>query len=427
MNRTVFKLLQGYFFRSGWLYAFVGLVQFLLTSFYWAERYDRAPAAGVVLGIWGAAAALNRQSLVWRSLPLNLRDASVFRWWATAGVPGIYLTLVTYIAWDWQRSRGFPTPDSAAIWEGILATWALLGVVAALSRKAQWPARFRAVKIIAAVGGSALLLAYPVGPAARPYSIVSIGLGIILLLVTAARARGGMDWRWPDLADRAQRSSKHATFRFTPRYGLSAILIPLARRTALFAIVATLIIVSLQRIFPRGAMALFWVYFIGLSTGGFLLTYQVRRAIQPLRCLPLSAKQLAGLLLLYGALPGLVTLGLTLLINRAVLNAELDAWQVATFAMVIIASQALPLNPAMTTGRSVRFAYWITLIQRLFLPAYLGLMAVSWGQAYSRFTWMRWPLQAAGVGLCIAGYFILVAQLRSGIRPSSNETAFSPG
>jgi hypothetical protein len=73
-----------------------------------------------------------------------------------------------------------------------------------------------------------------------------------------------------------------------------------------------------------------------------------------------------------------------------------------------------------------------SLVQRILAPAYLGLMAVYMSMPVGRAVWMRlpsvhWSLQAAGVGLCIAGYFILVQQLRSGIRPSSNENAFSPG
>jgi len=213
----------------------------------------------------------------------------------------------------------------------------------------------------------------------------------------------------------------------TNHYGLSAILIPLAQRTAIFAAVATVIIVSLERIFPRASVALFWVYFMGLSTAGFLLTYQVRRAFQPLRCLPLSAKQLAGLLQVFGALPGLATLGLTLLIDRAVLKAGLDIMQVVTFALITIASQVFPLQQVTMPRRSKVFEYWVPLFQRISMAVYLGAMAAGWSGAYGRLAWVRWPLQATGVVLCVGGYFILVRQLRSGIRPSSNENAFSPG
>jgi hypothetical protein len=438
MNPMAYRLLKGYLIRSVWLYAFLGLLQFLMTGIYWMRGYDRAPATGVILGIWGAVAALNHRSLVWRSLPLTSQDASVFRWWATAGAPGIFISLLTCIAWASQRSSGFPTPAASVIFEGILAMWALLGVVAALSRRAQWLAKFRsaknmAIRIIVAVSCFAALPAYgvPVGPAVRPYSILFIGVGIILLFVSAARARGGMDWHWQNLASQDSRSARNRGILWrTARYGPSAILIPLAQRTAIFAIVATVIIVSLQRIFPQARMALVWIYFIGISTAGFLLTFQVRRAIQPLRCLPLSANQLAGLLLLFGALPGLATLGLTLLINRAVPNAGLDVAEVMTFAFVIISTQALPLQ--IPPQQNMFFIYWQPLIQRILAPAYLGLMAVYMSMPVGRAVWMRlpsvhWSLQAAGVGLCIAGYFILVQQLRSGIRPSSNENAFSPG
>jgi hypothetical protein len=428
MNRTVFKLITGYLARSRLLYFVIGLLQFLMTEFFWALRYDRMPAAGILLGIWGAVAALNQRSLTWRSLPLNSRDAGLFRWWAIAGVPGIFLTLVTGIAWVSQHSNGLPTPDSAIISEGIVALWAALGVVSALSRRARWSAKARAAKIAAAVGGSMLALPYglPVGPAARPYSIAFISAGIILLLVSAARASGGMDWRWPDLADRApQAVHRHASFRLTHFYGLGAILIPLAQRTAIFAAIATVIIVSLQRVFPRASVVLFWAYFICLSTAGFLLTYRIRTALQPLRCLPLSAQQLAALLQLFGALPGLATLGLTLLINRAVLNAGLGIRQVGAFALIIIACQVFPVWQATLAGRSKFLEYWAPLLLRFFWPVYIGGMAVSWSGAYDRIAWISWPLQAGGVILCITGYFVLVQQLRAGIRPSSNEDAFS--
>jgi hypothetical protein len=431
MNRVVYRLLKGYLMRSAWLYAFFGVLQFFATSIYWTSKYDRMPMPGVMLGIWGAIAAVNNQSLVWRSLPLTAREASLFRWCAIAGIPGIYLTLLTLIAWASQHSSGFPIPDAATISEGILATWAVLGVLAMLSRAAGWSStKFRTARVIGAVGGAVPLLAYgvPVGPASQPYSLIFMSAGLILLLVSAERARRGLDWRWPDLVDRRFSSvRKRASSWLTNHYGLSAILIPLAQRTAIFAAVATVIIVSLERIFPRASVALFWVYFMGLSTAGFLLTYQVRRAFQPLRCLPLSTKQLAGLLQVFGALPGLATLGLTLLIDRAVLKAGLDIMQVVTFALITIASQVFPLRQVTMPHRSKFFEYWVPLFQRISMAVYLGVMAAGLSGAYGRSAWMRWPLQATGVVLCVVGYFILVQQLRSGIRPSNNENAFSPG
>jgi hypothetical protein len=362
---------------------------------------------------------------------LTSREVSLFRWWAIAGVPGIYLALLTLMGWASQRSSGFPTPDAAVIFEGILATWAALGVLAALSRAVGWlPRKFRTAKIIGVVVGAVSLLAFgvPVGSGARPSSIIFVCAGLILLFVSAERSRRGLDWRWPDLGDRSSRSvDKRSPFWPTYRYGLSALLIPLAQRTAIFAVAATVIIVSLQRIFPLASAALLWVYFMGLSTTGFLLTYQVRMAFQPLRCLPLSAKQLAGLLMLFGALPGLATLGFTLLINRAVLSSGLDIGQVVTFALIIIAIQVFPVSQMSMPYRSKFFEYWMPRFQRFVVPVYIGLMAVGLSDAYGRFTWMRWPLQAGGVVLCISGYFVLVQQLRAGIRPSSNENSFSPG
>jgi len=433
VNRTVSKLLKGYLWRSALLYFVLGTAQYLLTGEYWLRWPGRMPIAGMALGAWGAIAAFNVNSLVWRSLPIAAKDASVFRWWSMAGAPGIFLTLVTGVAWISNRSSGFPTPAPDVILEGIFANWAVLGIVAGLFRS---PAFYYAVpargtKTLATVTCAILLLCYgvPVGLAARPYSIVFIGGGIIVLLVSAVRAHRGLDWHWPDLTRPDAKSARNpATLLRTARYGLSAILIPLAQRTAIFAIAATVIIVSLQRVFPAATTALVWIYFTGVSSAGFLLTFQVRQAIQPLRCLPLSAKQLAGLLLLFGALPGLATLGLTLLVNRAVLNAGLDVVEVTTFAFVIIATQALPMR--IPREQNVFFKYWQPLVQRIFGPAYVGFFGAYASMPGGRALWMRWPavhwsLQAGGVGLCIAGYFILVQQLRSGVRPSSNENAFS--
>jgi len=431
MNSRVYQLLKRYLTRSVWLYAMLGLLQFMMAGVYWWRGYERVPAAGVLLGLWGAMTALNTHSLVWRSLPLTSRDASLLRWWAMAGAPGIFLTLLTLIAWASQRSSGFPAPSAAAILDGLLATWAALGVLATLLRSSQRPAaRLRQAGIAAAVIGTMLLLLYglPVGSDAWPYSIVFGCVGVTLLLVSAVRAHRGVDWRWPDPADRGARSARlRSTLWGTHRYGIGVILIPLAQRSAIFAVVGTVIIISLQRVFPRASSLLFWAYFIGISSGGLLLTYQIRRAFQTLRCLPLSTKQLAGWLQLFGALPGLVTLGLTLLLNRAVLNAGLDVAQVAAFAFVIIPLQALPLFPTIAPHRNTVLVYWVALYQRIFVPAYLGFMAASWKEAFGHFTWMRWPMWAAGIGLCVIGYFVLVYQLRAGIRPSSNEDVFSPG
>jgi hypothetical protein len=164
-----------------------------------------------------------------------------------------------------------------------------------------------------------------------------------------------------------------------------------------------------------------------ISTAGFLLTFQIRSALQPLRCLPLSTKQLAGLLLVLGALPGVATLGLTLIVNRALLAVDLDFSAFVTFAVIIIASQALPLAQEHARFQGRFFGRWFPLLQRIFLPVYIGIMGATYSRAFAALWWFRWGLIAAGVGLCLSGYFILVNQLRAGIRPSGNEKLFSAG
>jgi hypothetical protein len=432
VNRTVYKLLKGYLFRSVWLYAFLGVAQFCSTGVYWLRGFGRMPVIGLALGIWGAAAALNANSLVWRSLPIAAKDASAFRWWAVAGAPGIYVTLLTGIVWASQRSSGFRTPAPDIVLEGIFAIWAVLGVVAVLFRTpAFYATRAPSAKTTATVTFIIVLLCYgvPVGSAVRPYSIGFIAVGIVLLMVSAAQGYSARHWRWPDIASRSSvPAKKRSAAPIAHRYGIWTVLLPLLQRTAIVAVIATAVVVVLHFVFPRAGAALFWVYFVGISTAGFLLTFQFRSALPPLRCLPLSAKQLAGLLLVFGALPGVATLGAAFLINRAILNVDMDFSAVATTALIIIASQALPLRQE-NARVPATFGRWFPLIQRISLPLYIGVMAASftYSGAFEALWWFRWGLIAGGVGLCVSGYFILVYQLRAGIRPSNNEKFFSAG
>jgi hypothetical protein len=431
VNRTVYKLLQGYLRRSVWLYAVVGLLQFSLTGLYWLRGWGRAPIAAMELGLWGAAAALNANSLVWRSLPIAAKDASVLRWWAMVGAPGIYLTLLTGVTWASHRSSGFPIPALEVIWEGIFANLAVLGMAAVLLRSPRfYVVRAPAAKATATVTVAIILQCYglPVGSAARPYSIVFTAVGMVFLIVSAVQAFRGKHWRWPDIATASFARANRSSALSEHRYGMWTVLLPLLRRTAITAAIATALLVVLHFIFPDAGAALFWVYFIGLSSAGFLLTFQFRSALQPLRCLPLSTKQLAGLLLVFGALPGVVTLGLAFLINVALLKVDLDFRAVAIFALIIIASQALPLpQPQQARAQGRYLGRWFPMLQRILLAAYIGVMAGTYNRAFVALWWFRWGLVVAGLALCVSGYFILVYQLRAGIRPSSNDRVFSAG
>jgi hypothetical protein len=427
VNRTVYRLLKGYLARSGWFYAALGASQFMLTGDFWLRGYGRMPIAGMALGLWGAVAALNANSLVWRSLPILAKDAGVFRWWAMAGAPGVYLTLITGIAWLSQRSSGFATPAPDIIGEGIAAIWAVLGVVAVSLRSPRFYRRAQWAKTTMAVTCAIIFMCYgvPVGPAARPYSSVCIALGMALLAISAAQAYGGRRWRWPDIASRDPRPVK--TARAAPiayRYGIWVVLLPLLKRTAVIGLMTTVLVVLLHFVFPRADAVLFWIYFIGISTAGSLLTFQFRSALQPLRCLPLSTRHLAGLLVVLGALPGIATLGFTLLINRAFLTVDMESSAFASLAVIIIASQALPLGRpnARVPGASV--GRWARLFQRIYLPVYIGVMSATFSKMFLALWWVRWGLVAAGVALCLCGYVILINQLRAGVRASSNEYFF---
>ena len=427
-----YRLLRGYLLRSIWLYALLGTAQYLLTGWYWIHGITRVTVPAALLGLWGIAAALNSYSLVWRSLPLSARDASVFRWWAIAGAPGIFFTVIDLISWVSQPNiAGMPQATIYLLWESLLVGWAAIGLIAALPALG---ARVRnrvsghaalAAAIVYFVG---LVYGLPTYSASAEISTAFTAVGLSSLLYSGARAARGKLWRWPDVSIRAAKPQRrNPTWAAGSRFGFNAILMPLLKHTAGFALLATAGIVFLCRVLPGAGAWIFWGYFIAISTTGFLLTYPIRSALQTLRLLPLSARQLAGMLQLYGALPGLATLALTLLMNLTLLHVKFDPLEFATVALIIIGSQVLPITPPARPTRATGtfFRIWFPLFQRVYFPFYIGVMVLNQGGAFSRWWWFRWPLIGAAIVLCVVGYFTLVRQLRSEIRPSSNETVFS--
>ena len=430
MTIIAYRLLRGYLLRSVWLYALLGTAQYLLTQWYWMRGITRVTVPAALLGLWGTAAAINAYSLVWRSLPLSARDASVFRWWAIAGAPGIFFTVIDLISWASPPAwPGVPQATVYLLLESLLEGWAAIGLIAALpalgGRVRNRSSGYAALAVAIAYF-VCLVYGLPTYAASPAISTAFTAVGLSSLVFSGVRAACGKLWRWPDVSIRAAKPQRqNPIWRARPRFGVNAILMPLLKRSAGFAVMATGSIVLLYRIFPGAGAILFWSYFIAISTTGFLLTFQIRSAIQTLRILPLSAKQLAGLLQLYGALPGFATLALALLANSTLLHVKLDPVEFATFAMIIVASQALPLAPPVNRTRGSFFRKWFPLFQRTFLPAYMGFIVLNFSGAFSRWWWFRWPLIGTGVVLCFVGYYTLVHQLRSGIRPSSNETFFS--
>jgi ABC-type Na+ transport system ATPase subunit NatA len=121
-------------------------------------------------------------------------------------------------------------------------------------------------------------------------------------------------------------------------------------------------------------------------------------------------------------------LALVLALSR---DAELLVLDEPTLGLDAIARrqlQALPLPQLQQARAQARYlGRWFPLLQRILLPVYMGVMAATYSVTFAALWWFRWGLVAAGVALCVSGYFILVYQLRAGIRPSSNNRLFSAG
>ena len=430
MNPIVFRMLRGYVRRSVGLFAIAGLAQFLLTEFYWTQGFARVTVPAALLGVWGFATAIDARSLVWRSLPLTRQDLSAFRWWAIAGAPALWIALCDSIAWVSQRtSPGLPSPPLQSLLQSILLGWAALGIVAALPLlwtmiKGHWARRIG----IALIAVYALWLVYGL-PAYSASPAGALGCAVSGLILAAcsgiASARGRL-WRWPDSSNSGASPREKSTQRQPgSRFGVAALLLPLLTRTLAWSLSATGVVVLLYRFFPGAGAWLFWSYFLTISAAGFLLTHRVRAAIQILRILPLSAGQLAFRLQLYGSLPGMGPLALALLVNAIVLHLKLDLTQFAALGLIAIALQALPISAARNARVGAALMKWIGLFQRLWPPLYVGIAVLSYKELWTKFWWFKWPLTAAGLVICLVGYFTLLQQLRAGIRSAGNEDVFS--
>lgn len=438
MNPTVYRLLKGFLARNAGLYIFFGLTQFLMTSVYWTFGYERVPLPGAMLGILGAAGALDLDSLAWRSLPLTTRDVGVFRWWATAGLPGLVLTLFAGADWAAHHSGGLRIPSAALVLKGTLAAWAALGVFAALPPGTACLGRgLRAVNpnAIVLVVSCAGVLGYglPVAFAAQPFADLFTFAGLGLLLLSGAQALRGNAWRWPDVVSDRPVSNQNGTLRSSARnYGAAVILVPLLGRTAVLAVAAIGTISLLRVVFPGAAHALFWVYFIAVSVSGWLLTHKYWAAIQPLRSLPLSANRLAGMLQTVAVFPGAATFALTLLVNRVFPAVGICIPAAALIAFVVFSAQTLLDRPQRQWSEKSPYAgpiqrYGLPIFQRIFWPAYIGVMVVQTQRVYGAPGWALWAISAVSAAFFVFNHFILVHQLRSGIRPSRDRQILSTG
>jgi hypothetical protein len=448
VNATVRRLLTGHFARSARIYAVVGVTSYLLNSAFWSLRFGRIPLAGALLAVWGSLAAFNTRSLVWRSLPINISDVALYRWWAAVGVPGVFLMLVTLLSWCVQVSSRLPVPAAPQVLLDVLANWAALGLLAALWDEIRYPSTssqaLTAAKMAALTALAAMFTIYglPIESDSLGFSCIFVGAGLVLPVLGALRARRASDKRWVYAAGR----KLHLKFWNTAPesasglYGVKSFYLPVMRYTVILTTAAMVGLVAAHKVFSskghaKTDMLLLLAAFVGLSISGSVLTHRLRTAMQPLRCLPLSANRLAGLLQIIGALPGMIAAMLTLLAARFLLQLNIDMWTSAGFALTLFSSlgmmgftQRWQERPPY---RGVFVQRWLPVIQGSLVPGYFGLVFVQiiesgyWSSPVRAAThWIWLPLGIFCFGI---GHVALVRYLRGGIRPSAEQNAFSAG
>jgi hypothetical protein len=447
VNSEIGRLLRGFVARSGFVYAIVGLAVYFASSAFWALRIGRIPLPGALLGIWGSIAAFNTRSLVWRSLPINISDIARYRWWAAVGVPGIFVTLLTLLSWGAQLSARWPAPDVSQILLDVLASWAALGLLAPLWDEIRHPSRpsqtLAAAKMALLTGLAALITIYglPIAADSLAVACIFVGAGLGLAMLGALRARHTSDKQWVY----ATRSKLRLKFwnaavpeATSGLYGVKSLYVPVLRHTVVLTAVAVVGLAVGHKVFsgsgyPKVDMFLLLVALVGLSTSNSALNYRLRTAMQPLRCLPLSANRLAVILQIVGALPGMTAAMLTLLTARFVLQLNIDMGTGAGFALTLFSSFGMIGITQKWQGQSpyrgVFMQRWLPVIQGSLVPGYFGLVFANligyWPSPLRIATrWMWLPLAVFCFGI---GHMALVRYLRAGIRPSSEQNAFSGG
>lgn len=442
MNSVVLRLLSGFLARSAWVYAAAGLVVYIMDSAFWALRIGRVPLAGVLLGMWGSAAAFNARSLVWRSLPINFSDIALYRWWAAVGAPGFFLTLITIISWGAQVSSRLPAPEAPQVLVDVLASWAALGLLTAVWDEIRYRPAIAAGRAL-----TTIFAIYGLPVADRPWATyVFVAAGVVLLLLGFLKAGRALDKRWAT-------SSTGPRFTFWKAstgvesgsyglklYGLKSFYLPAMRYTAALTAAAVLVLAIAQKLVAgnRHASAdtmVLLVVFVGLSTSSSLLTYRLRFSTQTLRSLPLSPNRLAGVLQLIGVLPGVIAAMLTLLTARLLLHFNVDIWSGASCALSVSSCIGLAgymqKNYEQPQFGGALWRLWLPLIQNVVVSIQVGMAFTYLVDSGYWNLWIGvsvcWIWLALAIFFFALGHYGLVRYLRAGIRPSAEQNVFSAG
>jgi hypothetical protein len=447
VNGTVYRLLKRFLARSVGLYAILGLAAYMMSGGFWALRIDRIPLVGMWLGLWGGIAAFNARSVVWRSLPIAISDIAQYRWWATVGAPGCFITVITLLSWGVQLSARLPAPSGSDVLQSVVVNWSILALVAACWDEIRYPIGqskgAAAAKTLLLVALCVLLTCYGLPKKADTLAPVwaFVSVGLMLLMLGVLRARRATDKRWVYASSSGRFTlpwSLHSAT--TPRlYGLKVLFIPALRYAVVLAALAILGLVTANKLasnrYPHAATIFLFVVLAIHSMLSYVSTDRLRTATQPLRCLPLSVHRLAAMLQIMSVLPGLVAALLTLLTARLVLHLSFNLLVASGFTLTLFGSLGIVNQSQRWQAQLERSQYrgpfvrrWLPLIQSLLVPGWFGFMAAILTNAgfwSSPRPFIGWVCLGMGIFFFALGHYALVRHLRAGIRPSASQTAFS--
>ncbi|NNM61936.1 MAG: hypothetical protein HKM03_07175 [Steroidobacteraceae bacterium] len=420
MNALVLRLLKDHLRRSVLVWLPLVVLQLFVISMIWMLHGQHLPLVGLLIGVAGALTAMDPGNLVWRSLPLTARDAAAFRWWTTAGVPGLLSTLCFAAVWIDHRQVGWSTPSPAVAVESVLAVWAVLAIPALVPHRRVMRARgFQTRSALLAITalGITLALGLPLlSPAAQPYTWLAIAVGWSLLAASAVHARFANTLHWPDIPAATART-------LMSRGGWRVLLWPLARRTAIFALLCLGAITLLRWAFPGVAAVAFLriAYLSVVLMVSMRLTWLRRGAMNTLRLLPIGVHALALRLTAIGVFPGSLVFLLTAVVNRLFprvgIDLPLPMLVVSLYCLIFFDLSDEKFNPEVHAADPDGLRKWTPYIQQfIWLPGALGMSAgvpalISLG-VWS--VWVGWALAGGGLLLCVGSHFALVRRLRIG-------------
>lgn len=415
MNRLVRILLVDYLWRTLGLWPMLGLAYLIQITSFWAGHVERWPLLGAVVACLAFFGTSDSPQTVLRTLPLSRAEAALFRWWASIGVPSLFVLACTVLSWfvsdKWPR---------ASLSETILfvaTAWSVVAWLAVLPLPVLRPERANRTTFAFVWGAlvGAAFYGLPLRGLSREVLIAFAATGIALSILAYLRAAFGRTTAIV-ITKTPSRVAEQRDTRALQLHGWSVIVADITRTTVVLTVV-TLVAATLVRwAYPilDTRVPLSWIFVSAVAIGACVSTRRWMSAITSMRVLPISDRRLA--LILFGILaaPGAVAC----FVATAVWHLS-PRWGIYVPYYMLVAFLIAPLTlvpwqrnrlSASPTVESIQ--QWSPVLQQIVWPGWAGSVAAI-GASRLLPVWSLTVLVITAAGLLLAGYFVLLSGIRS--------------